>query len=72
MFLIIAIYLAAAILTFFVMNSKSISWGQSKAESVVFSALCPIFYLMLVDWCFGDLIDRVEVKVFKKQAPAHN
>ena len=61
---LIVSYLGIAVLTLFVVNSSSFSWDQGKLESVILSVLWPVFYLMLLDWGFANLIDLAEAKLF--------
>ena len=41
---------------------------MGQVDAVLLGLLWPLFLLFVIDWGFGDLVDKATDKLFRKQA----
>lgn len=67
-FIILACYLLLAVLTYLFMRPRVVKWEMGQVDAVLLGLLWPLFLLFVIDWGFGDLVDKATDKLFRKQA----
>lgn len=66
--IVLFIYLIVAAATFFLIGKKAAAWDLGKTDAVGLGLLWPFFYLIVVDWGFGDLVDKGHARLFRKKS----